>query len=150
MHTSPSCSMCSSTQPPVGTATSSGEHFKLADVRESGRLYTRLRLGFTDQVLEGGGSVVVSWWSRAAPFFLTSTASTKKRSGRLLASAVVQSRLHFRPHFVADSTNILRGQLRLRHCRQPRLDGVDGYMAILRDDALEHRPRQKTTARPTR
>ena len=36
-----------------------GEHFKLTDVLESGRLCIRLRPGFIDQVLEGGGSVLV-------------------------------------------------------------------------------------------
>ena len=63
-----------------------GEHFKPTDVLEFGRLCIRLRLGFIDQQLEGGGAagfVVVAGCS----FFSTSTACTKKRrSGRLLAS----------------------------------------------------------------
>ena len=46
-----------------------GEHFKLTDVPEPGRLCIRLRLGFTDHVLEGGGSVMVRG-SRALPFLL--------------------------------------------------------------------------------
>ena len=42
-------------------------HFKLPHVLESGRLCMRLRLGIIDQVLEGGGSVMVRGCSRAAP-----------------------------------------------------------------------------------
>ena len=44
---------------PAEPLRSSGGHVKLTDVLELGRLCIRLRLGFVDQLFEGGGSAMV-------------------------------------------------------------------------------------------
>ena len=133
------------------------EHFKLTDVLELGRLGIRLRLGFIDQQLESGGSVMVR--GGRGLLLLVNIDRVHKKDEAVdwwLQSDVVESRLHFRSHSLADQTHIhldtfqfllIRHcaelvQLRLHQCRQPRLDNVDGYVVILHGKTLDHRPHQ--------
>ena len=80
-----------------------GENCKLTDVLESGRLCIRLRLGFTDQQLEGGGSIMVRG-GRGLSLLLNLGQVNKKDEAVDCGPQgdVVESRLHFRPHSLSD------------------------------------------------
>ena len=77
------------------------EHFKLTDVLESGRLCIRLRPGFIDQVLEGGGFVMVRGRRALLLLNLDTTKIRAKRVECWPRGVVVQSRFHFRPRSLA-------------------------------------------------
>ena len=132
-----------------------GNTSRWTDVLKCGRLCMRLRLGFIDQVFEGGGSVTVRASSQPRPCV------QKRRSGRLLASrhrrpepspllAAFLGRQNEQPqdnlHFLLVHHCAELVQLRVRQCRQPRLHGVDGHVVT---EALDH-PHQNTTLSPTR
>ena len=134
-----------------------GEHFKLTDVLEFGRPCIRLRLGFIGQVLENGGSEMVRG-GRGLPLLLNldrvhqktkrSIAGLKATSLRGVSTSGRYPWQTQRTHRWISSVSLGRPmrcelvQLRLLHCRQPRLDNVDGCVVILRWEALDHRPHQ--------
>ena len=79
-----------------------GEDVKLTDVLESERLCVRLRLSFIDQVLGSGGSVLVRGGRGLPLLHLDLVCKGDEAVECWPQGDVVQSRLHFKPHSLAD------------------------------------------------